>query len=72
MTLADIIPSTPALKAQEKTHVRNSLKLNGYTDNFIDKACEPKRNTTPLTDSANQRGTVILPYSQDVADQLIL
>ena len=50
--------------------VRNSLKLNGYTDRFIDKACEPKPDATPLADSSSQRATFILPYVQGVSDRL--
>ena len=48
--------------------MRNSLKLNGYTDRFIE--CEPKRNATLLADSSSQRATVILPYVQGVSDQI--
>ena len=46
MRRQEVIPSRLALCAEEKSHIREVLRLNGYKDSFIDRVFET-RGTPP-------------------------
>ena len=50
-----------------KAHVVNTLKINGYTDQFI-RSCQ--RTTSPTNQSQTHRGFVNLPYIQGTSGRI--
>ena len=63
---AKSILSTDADKIS-KAHVVNTLKINGYTDQFI-RSCQ--RTTSPTNQSQTHRGFVNLPYIQGTSGRI--
>ena len=72
MRRAEAIPTKPALCAAEKSHVREVLKLNGYNDNFIDRACKTKDKSpdSQKEEHSEKKGFVVLPYIQGVSERI--
>ena len=67
-----MLPSNPVLCAEEKSHVRKVLKMNGYNDNFIDRACEIRdKSTDPQIEEQTEKNeTVVLPNVQGISERI--
>ena len=64
------IPSTAAQRQNEKRHVVNDLKANGYPESFIKSAGESnKTNTQPRTQESPKAYTSI-PYIKGVSERV--
>ena len=65
---AEAIPSNANKRKSEKENVLKDLKINGYTLNFIDNACEAKQNRQ---DQASEpRGYTSIPYVKSVSERV--
>ena len=69
MDRADTIPSTDEWKSEEKATVRRALKMNGYSNQFINKTLS-KRSAKPRNEENKPKATVRIPYIKGLSEKI--
>ena len=68
MRRRNTIPSSEALRAEETSHVQNSLQVNIYPTKFIENAAQPRSG--PRNHHPDPAGLAVVPYVQGISDRV--
>ena len=67
---ADCQPSSLDSKAEERKHVSNVLKANGYTKAFLRNCQKPVKTSSTPNEREPATGFAVIPYIQGVTEPI--